>query len=953
MHRKPVAVIARAVVVPSTLALLLLTASAAHAQTQSTAGVVQTHRLANGITVIVTEDRSAPVVSVASLYRVGARDDPPARSGLAHLLEHVLVFAKPSYSRRSTSPMFAVHGETAADFTTYTMEVAPGEESLALWMDAIRLTIFDHPKLVEQVLPAARSSLLNEEVQRIQNVPGGAVGQLVRGELFSPGHPYHHVFDSELASMPSAGRAELEAFHQRHYRPDNLVLSLVGDVDTDEILSLAERYLGVIPPAPAAGTRGTTALPAVGSKHLIIEASVSQPLLLVMYPVPERFAVGDAELAMLPALLGGNAGRLHTRLVRERGLASSVWLSHSSDELAGVLTIGLRPATGTLAKDLLAALDETLEGMRAGVDARDVTRVLARTSRNRLARLEQRMTRARSTAEAYAITGRTRALMEEVRRQATITVDGLRSALTRLRPEGRLVAVVEPTPEAPLSGRIRSISPSDRPTPGEVKPPPPPPVLSTTAARKPVIIPPPDSGFLISARPSDPPTTRLVLGNGLKVVVSSRRRIGLVHVSLVLPVGDAMVGRLQAGLAQATAELLMSGTERYPAASFTEQLAEIGMRMAARTEWGATVVSFEVASVHLPRALELFSDGVRSATFADHEVGLWKRERLQSGAAGARSSRRVAWEVVLGRLAPSSSIYALPGDGTTATIAGIGPEDLRRFHAAHYHPTGATLVVVGDVDATTIQPRLEQHLGHWAPARRAPAVPLPTLAAVPPPRALLVDLPGARHAQIYLATLLPVKSESERGMGRMLARELGGLIQGALREPGLAYDVRVTLMEEGPPIFRVMASVAPDRAGEATTTITRLLQERGATLSRSFSTSRERLIEDLARWGSTLTGLEEILVRGVISEVGDDLLTARLRSYESPLPDQVRAFAQAAFATDRLLTVVVGQRAAIEPSLRKAGAVAIVPNPTVPAALSPAAPPDPRPPPAAAAPVRR
>jgi predicted Zn-dependent peptidase len=277
--------------------------------------------------------------------------------------------------------------------------------------------------------------------------------------------------------------------------------------------------------------------------------------------------------------------------------------------------------------------------------------------------------------------------------------------------------------------------------------------------------------------------------------------------------------------------------------------------------------------------------------------------------------------------APSSA-YAYPADGTPESVAAIDRAAVRRFHAAHYHPAGATLVVVGDVNPTSLAPLLDQHLGAWTPVSRAPAaVPAP-MPRQPAPRTLLVDLPAGPHAQISVATVLPLANEADRGSARLLQRDLSSQIHRALDTRRLAYDATVSLAEAGRPVLQILVFVPPARAGEAIEVIHQVLRQRGSALQLpTFRRSRERLIDDLAEAGSTNTGLESILVDGVIEGVADSFVAARLRSLEAPTPEDVRSLAARAFAPARLLTVVVGDRSLLEPVLRKSGPVSVVASP--------------------------
>src|SRR5439155_430410 len=153
--------------------------------------------------------------------------------------------------------------------------------------------------------------------------------------------------------------------YRRHYQPGNAVIAVVGDMDSNEATTLAERTLGPLP-AGASGARVRPTPRRAGERRLTVEADIPAPMVAIAYPTPARFAEGDAELSLLPSLLGAPSGRLHQRLARDRRLAEFVVVYAEAHRLDGWLIAAMRPRDPRQIDALVAAFDEEMASLRQG-----------------------------------------------------------------------------------------------------------------------------------------------------------------------------------------------------------------------------------------------------------------------------------------------------------------------------------------------------------------------------------------------------------------------------------------------------------------------------------------------------------------------------------------------------------------------------------------------------------
>jgi zinc protease len=337
---------------------------------------IKTTRLDNGLRVVVSEDRSAPVVAVNLWYDVGSRHEPPGQTGFAHLFEHLMFegsvnVAKTEHMKFIQGSGGTLNATTNPDRTNY-FDTVPAEHlALVLWLEADRMGGLV-PALTQETLDNQREVVKNERRQRYENVPYGDAWLRLLPLLYPPGHPYHHATIGSMDDLNAADLATFQAFHSTYYAPNNAVLTVVGDAAPDEVFALAQRYFGGlaarsdIPPAPDGRTVPASGVPA----RETITADVPSPRVYLSHRT-HPFGSPDYDVVtVLASVLGGGRGsRLYQRLADGARLAQpdsvgayGVDLAHAPAPL--IITATARP--GVTAKDLEAGLVEVVDEVATG-----------------------------------------------------------------------------------------------------------------------------------------------------------------------------------------------------------------------------------------------------------------------------------------------------------------------------------------------------------------------------------------------------------------------------------------------------------------------------------------------------------------------------------------------------------------------------------------------------------
>lgn len=348
---------------------------------------IETARLDNGLRVVVSEDRTAPVVAVNLWYDVGSRHEPDGQTGFAHLFEHLMFegsvhVPKTEHMRLIQGSGGSLNATTNPDRTNY-FETVPAEHlELALWLEADRMGGLV-PALTQETLDNQREVVKNERRQRYENVPYGDAWLRLLPLLYPPGHPYHHATIGSMADLNAADLATFQAFHSTYYAPNNAVLSVVGDAPAAEVFALADKYFGGLPPRvdiPPAPD-GTRPAPVTAAVRETVTADVPAPRIYLAhrtYPFGSREY--DAVTVLATALGNGRGSRLYQRLADGARLAQPDYVSAYGVDLAHApapLIVSATARDGIDAAALEAGLVEVVDELAAGITAEELDRAKA------------------------------------------------------------------------------------------------------------------------------------------------------------------------------------------------------------------------------------------------------------------------------------------------------------------------------------------------------------------------------------------------------------------------------------------------------------------------------------------------------------------------------------------------------------------------------------------------
>lgn len=349
------------------------------------AAEVTTFSLENGMDVVVVEDHRAPVVVHMVWYRVGSADEPPGTSGIAHFLEHLMFKATDELESGEFSDTVARNGGsdnafTSYDYTGYFQRIAADRLELVMRMEASRM---DGLALVPEDIATERDVVIEERNLRTENDAGALFNEQMRAALYL-NHRYGTPIIGWKHEAHSLTLEDAEAFYKEHYGPNNAILVVAGDVNPEEVRSLAKTYYGVIPPNPVIVPRERTQEPPQLAERRLNYADprIGNDYVTRTYLAPERDS-GDQEtaaaLTILAELLGGSpTNSVFARKLQfeaQKAVYTGAWYRGQSldDTTFGLAIV---PVEGVSLDDAEAALDQAVaEFLEEGVDSEELARI--------------------------------------------------------------------------------------------------------------------------------------------------------------------------------------------------------------------------------------------------------------------------------------------------------------------------------------------------------------------------------------------------------------------------------------------------------------------------------------------------------------------------------------------------------------------------------------------------
>jgi zinc protease len=884
--------------------LILIPAGSVCAQVSTVDIPYEKFVLDNGLTVIVHEDHKAPIVAVNTWYHVGSKNEKPGKTGFAHLFEHLMFGGSEHSKGRYIDAMERIgatdlNGTTNSDRTNYFEDVPTSALDFTLWMESDRM---GHllGSLDQKTLDLQRGVVQNEKRQG-ENQPYGVTRELITRNTYPAGHPYSWTTIGDMADLDAASMTDVQDWFKTYYGPSNVVLVIAGDIDVKTAKEKVEKYFGDIPSGPPVAHQEVWIAKMTGTHREIVQDRVPQARIYKIWNVPE-YGSADADYLDLVSdcLSTGKTSRLYKRLVYDDQIATDVGAFANLREIGSQFQVQATARPGQDLAQVEKELNEELARfLKDGPTAEELQRVKTEYAAEFIRGIERIGGfggKSDRLAQSQVFRGDPAAYKVSLKRVQNATAEDLKAAANRWLADGVYVLEVHPFPEyKTTTGADRSKAPE--PGPG------------------------PDLKL--------PKLQRATLSNGLKVILAERHEVPLVQAWMTVDAGYAADQFATPGTASMTTALLDGGTKTRTALQISDQLEMLGAELRANSNLDLSTVSLSALKAKLDPSLDLFADVILNPSFPEVD---FKRQQKQQLAAIQREENtpvQMALRVLPGLLYGQGHAYGNPltGSGTPQSIGKMTREDLVKFHDVWFRPNNATVIVVGDTTLAEMKPKLEKLFAAW----KAGDVPRKNIGDVGAPATsvvYLIDKPGALQSVIVAgAVVAPPSTPDEIAINAMndaLGGTFGSRLNMNLREDKhWSYGAQSRLFRaRGQRPFLAIAPVQTDKTKDSLAEMNK--EFRGITGDRPVSAEelvRIQLNETLSLPGSRETS----------DEVGQSVLELVQfgwpDDYYGTMAGKIRALntgnlndaAKELIHPDKIIWVVVGDRAKIEAGVREVG----------------------------------
>ena len=391
--------------------------------------------LSNGMHVILHQDNSAPVVTTAVMYHVGAKEENPERTGFAHFFEHLLFEGTENIPKGEWFTIVTSAGGTnnanTTDDRTYYYEVFPSNNvELGLWMESERLL---HPVINQDGVDTQNEVVKEEKRLRVDNSPYGKFLEKIKLNMFKK-HPYKGTTIGKMAHLDAATLEEFQAFNAKFYVPNNAVLVVAGDIDSAEVKVMIENYFGPIPRGEDIERNFPKEDPITAPMRAkAYDSNIQIPAIMAAYRTPSFKERDSYVLSMISTYLSdGKTSKLYKKMVDDKKMALRVGAINLSQEDYGTYILYGLPLGDVSLDDLVAEMDEEILKLKNNlISERDYQKIQNKFENNFVSSNSSFEGIANSLARYYMLYGDVNLINNEIDIYRSITREEIQSVANK------------------------------------------------------------------------------------------------------------------------------------------------------------------------------------------------------------------------------------------------------------------------------------------------------------------------------------------------------------------------------------------------------------------------------------------------------------------------------------------------------------------------------------------
>ena len=720
--------------------------------------------LPNGLTLVVHEDHSDPVVQVDVTYHVGSAREQISKSGFAHFFEHMMFQGSDNVKDEEhfkiiTDAGGTLNGSTNRDRTNYYETVPSNQLEKMLWLEADRMG-FLLDAVTQKKFEVQRATVKNERGQNYDNRPYGLVAEVASKNLYPYGHPYSWLTIGYIEDLNRVDVNDLKNFFLRWYGPNNATITVGGDIKTADVVKLVEKYFGAIPRGPEVTKVVVPAVTIDKDRYVsYTDNYIRLPLLNIVYPTVPNFHKDMAALACLSQILGqGNNSVLYQQLVKTQ-LALQANVYSQLNELAGEFTLRVVPMPGKTLADMEKLVRASLDSFeKRGVTDDDIEKFKGSSEAQYINGLQSVSGKVFQLAAFQTFTGNPNMISQLLKMYSAVTkedvmrvynqyVKGKHSVIVSVLPKGQENVI------AAADNYVVDSSHYTAPEYGYAG-------LKYTKAK---------DNFDRNVHPGNGPNPmvkvpafwRKDVPGSIKMIGAQNNEIPTITLRIAIPGGHLLQAKdtSKLGLASVFADMMNEDTKNYTAEQMSVALEKLGSSIEVSSSRDAIVFSVQALKKNIDKTLALLQERMFNPKFTESTFNRIQKQTLESLKQYKARPVAVADDVIATVNYGTDHILGMSENGTENTIKNISLQDVQGYYNNYIAAKNAKVVVVGDITQNEIAPKL-------AFLSKLPnkTIDLPVVSAKPKEvdksRIYLVNIPKAAQTEFRIGYVTGLKYDA-------------------------------------------------------------------------------------------------------------------------------------------------------------------------------------------------
>lgn len=766
---------------------------------------VERYQLDNGLTVLLHEDHSDPVVGVALTAHVGSAREKEGRTGFAHLFEHLLFLESENLGKGGLDAMSAriggsgANGSTNRDRTNYFQTVPSDALEKMIWAEADKLGYFINT-VTEPVLAKEKQVVKNEKRQGVDNRPYGHERYVVDKNLYPEGHPYSWQVIGSLEDLQNATLEDVREFYGNWYTPNNAVLTIAGDFDKKQTKQWIQKYFGEIPSGKPVEIPEKQPAKLDAVKKLYYEDNFAAlPQLTMVWPGVPVYDKDSYALAVLSTYLSsGKAAPLNQVLIDSLKLTNRVSMSDQNAELAGQIQLSVRAYAGVDLDQVQNAIFTGLERFeKEGISNEDLDRIKAQQETNFYRGLSSVLGKDFQLAQYEIFAGDAGYINKDLQKIQEVTtadvidvyrryIKGKNYVAASFVPKGSKHLALENSQEAEVVEEKIENDVMAEVDPNVVA------TYERTASNFDRTVEP-DYGAVLEL--IIPEVWKDKLSNGLEVYGITNTEVPLVTIDLELSGGLLLEKKDKIGVANLLSKMLLKGTKTKTTEELEQAIDDLGASISINSSDQDISLNATVLKRNYEEFMTLLAEIILQPRWDAAEFNLLKQSaqsQLKQQLSDPNSIASLEFsKLIYGK----DHILAQNILGSEASIESIQMEDLKNYYKSYIVPNLASYRVVGAVNQKEVKTSLTPLQNKW----KSRKVKMKQLAAIPvikESKVYFYDVPGAKQSVLRFGYPALAYTSVDYYPAQVMNYRLGGggfasqLTQELREGKGYTYGIR-------------------------------------------------------------------------------------------------------------------------------------------------------------------